>query len=344
MDRIRWWSAAGLLGLVACFQGTEGLQGNFVFYDKTPRPVQSWPMDFDRAVDRPLAAGAILPLRVTWNGYEVPPAEVRIDDPSVLELVELTGDGCLLRGLAPGEATVTVRSSTGREDGLRIQVRRPDGDRILLRPWNTYPLPSGYYEGGLAILVGATSHLFGEMTAGNQVLTGYGAHRFLTLPDEDADPAIAGTPRAGSDFLDLKARKAGYTHFSFGHSEEVLVRGVTEADIRGASLLEAWKVQGGSSWVCQVGDLLFPSVIPLDDEGRLVTGTSEDPGPVLEIDPDSRGLVEDQTPADLSREWKEVLQNRAVFLKCLAEGTATGQVAWREFRLPFTVQVMPKTP
>ncbi|HQK51224.1 MAG TPA: hypothetical protein PLK60_08555 [Myxococcota bacterium] len=344
MNRLHRILGLGVLGLTACLQGTEGDQGTFVFYDQTPRPEQAWPADFDRPVDRPLAVGALLPLRVTWNGYEFAPAEVLTDPPEVLELVSITDNGCLLRGLSPGEATVTVRSSTGREDRLSIAVRRADGDRVRLRPWNTYPLPGAYFQDGLAILVGATSHLFGEMTAGDQVLTGYGAHRFLTLPDEDADPAIEGTPREGSDFLDLKARKVGYTHFSFGHSEEVLVRGVTEAEIQGASLLEAWKVQGGSSWVCQVGDLLFPSVLPLDDEGRLVTGTSADPGPVLEIDPDSQGLIEDQTPGDLSQEWKEVFQNRTVFLKCLAEGTATGQVAWRQFRLPFTVQVMPKTP
>jgi len=343
--RRRHLAIAGILGLCSCFQGTEGEEGTFVFYDKTPRPEQAWPVDFDRPVDRPLAVGALLPLRVTWNGYAVHPADVEVDDPTVLELHDLAEDGCLLRGVAPGVASVTVRSSTGRQDRLSMEVRRVGEDRVLLRPWNTYPLPAAYFQDGLAILVGATSHLFGEMKAEDgKVLTGYGAQHFLTLPDEDQDPAIQGTPRAGSDFLDLKALKAGYTHFSFGHSSEVLIRAVTEDQVQGASLLEAWKVQGGSSWVCQVGDLLFPTVLPYDDEDRLVTGTSADPGPTLEIDPESRSLVEDQTPADLSQQWKEVFQNRTVFLKCLAEGEATGHVAWRQFRLPFTVRVMPKTP
>lgn len=326
------------LALAGCVAGTEGLQGVYTFYDRTPPSEHAFPWDGDQLLDAPLAVGATMTVGVTYRGFGVRPERVQMDPPGIVTVGDLKDGGFVVTGVDEGQVLLTVTGPT-RWDQVRLDVRAPTQQRVELRPWDWYPLPAEYFAGGLAVLQGATSHLFGRALAGGQGLTGAGPHAFRSAGDQTK---VAGTPRAGSNFLDLRGVAPGTERFAWGTSAEVEVACVTEADIAGVRPLEVAHDQGGADYLCEAGETLFVTLVPYDAAGRMITGTTTGDAPVLAIAEDSAALLSDTTPAQPSDELKAVLQNRTVFLKCDAAGSGSATLSWRGYDVPITVTVAAK--
>ena len=340
MRRVPRFATAALiaLALAGCVAGTEGEWGVYTFFDRTPPSQHAFPWDGDQLLDAPLAVGASMTIGVTYRGFGVRPESVQMDPPGIVRMDFVKDGGFQVTGLAAGQVLLTVSGAT-REDRVRLDVRAPTTARVELRPWNWYPLPADYFADGLAVLQGATSHLFGRALAGGQGLTGFGPHAFRTAGDASK---VAGTPRAGSNFLDLVGVAPGTERFAWGPSGEVEVACVTEADIVAVRPLEAWHTQSGTAYVCEVGETLVVALVPYDAAGRMVSGTTTGDAPEVAVDPASEGLLSDTTPSQPSDELRDVLQNRSVLLKCEAAGAAQATLSWRGFTVPITVAVRAK--
>jgi len=83
-------------------------------------------------------------------------------------------------------------------------------------------------------------------------------------------------------------------------------------------------------------------VVPYDGDGRMVVGTTDaiDP-PSVVLDEAAQPYLSDTTPADPNEELRDVMQNRTVFLKCEAAGTATATVSWNGMSRDVTVTIAP---
>jgi hypothetical protein len=329
-----------VLALWGCVAGTEGIQGVYTFYDRTPPSEHAFPWDGDQVLDAPLAVGATMTIGVTYSGFAVHPEKVQMDPPGIVTVDALQDGAFVVTGVSAGQVLLTVTGAT-RWDQVRLDVKAPTAARVEARPWDWYPLPAAYFDGGLAVLQGATSHLFGRALAGGGSLTGAGPHAFRAAGDQGH---VAGTPRAGSNFLDLTGVSPGTERFAWGPSDEVEVACVTEADIASVRPLEAWHTQSGASYVCEVGETLFVMLVPYDGAGRLVSGTTSGDGPSVSLPETAAGILSDTTPAQPSADLKAVLQNRTVFLKCEGVGTAEATLYWRNFpAVAVTVAVKAKT-
>ena len=222
------------LALSGCVAGTEGEEGNFTFYDRTPPAQHAFPWDGDQSLSSPLALGARLQVGVSSHGIGFRPERVTVEPASLATVESIYDTGFILQANAAGQVRITVQGAT-REDHVSIVIRQPDEAEVLLRPWDWYPLPESYFDHGMAVLLGATSHLFGQARAGGVDLTGYGLHTFL--PASAGDSVFAATSRQSSNFLDLKALAVGTEKYSFGPSAQVEVGVVTEEDIASVKLL-----------------------------------------------------------------------------------------------------------
>jgi len=319
-----------------CVAGTEGLEGAYTFYDRTPPAEHAFPWDGDQALESPLAVGAKMDIGVSYRGLTFRPASVQVDPPSVAEVEVLRNDGFSLVGKAAGTALVTVKGAT-RQDSIQVRVREPDGAAIVLRPWNWYPLPASFYDKGLALLKDRESHLFGIARSQGTDLTGFGPYAFQSA--SGGESIVVAAPRARSNFLDLKGVAPGVETFTFGPSDPVQVTVVTEADIASVKALEAWRTVPGPAFACKAGETLYVILVPYDAAGRMVVGTTDGEAPTVEIPEASAPMLSDTTPSKPSADLTEVLQNRTVFLKCETAGDAQATIRWRTFEVPVTVAV-----
>ncbi len=322
--------------LPGCISGTEGIEGNYTFYDRTPPAEHAFPWDGDQTLAAALAVGARIDVGVSNRGIVFQPRSADVDLTSVAVVDGVRTDGFTLLGKAAGTALVTVHGAS-MQDGVRIQVREPDGAAILVRPWNWYPLPATFYDQGLAILQGRESHLFGVARSNGTDLTGFGPYVFQA--GTTGASVIAATPRARSNFLDLKGVAPGVETFTFGPSDSVQVAVVTEEDITSVVALEAWHSVPGPAFTCKVGETLYVVLVPYDAAGRMVVGATTGDAPTVTIDESSVPFLSDTTPGESSEELKDVLQNRTVFLKCDRSGDAQATIHWRTFEVPITFAI-----
>lgn len=326
------------IAAAGCVAGTEGLLGVYTFYDQTPPAEHEFPWDASRELARPLAVGATLDVRVTYNGFAFRPSAVDLVPAGVASLAGIDADGFRIRGDAPGVVTVHVEG-VSRYDEIQVSVVQPTERRVDLRPWNWYPLPSDYFLQGMSVLVGRSAYLFGTASGGGSDLTGVGHAAFART---SAGDAIDFAPVAGSDFAKLTAKAAGTDTFVWGDSVPVTVAAVTEADIAAIDVIEIWRTQRGNAYQCEVGQTLYVVVVPYDGDGRMVVGTTDgiDP-PSVVLDEAAQPYLSDTTPADPNEELRDVMQNRTVFLKCEAAGTATATVSWNGMSRDVTVTIAP---
>ncbi len=103
----------------ACFQGTEGEQGNFTFLDDTPEPGEI--LNLERQIDRPLAIGATMRVRLQEGGESFRPDRAASEDTGVLRVEGFFDQGVVVRGVAAGRSRLTVTRG-GREDSLVLDV------------------------------------------------------------------------------------------------------------------------------------------------------------------------------------------------------------------------------
>lgn len=309
----------------ACNVGSLGSSGEFRFTDETPE-LES---DFSREVDRPLATGAVMELKIRRVGGEEHVADATSSDTAVLEVVQTGTDWVKVRGLAAGTATLSVTGASGTEDSIELEVRAIGSTQIEVIPWDPLVrLDNSLWSGGVALLTNSNTRAFAlHKDASGGTLSGYGA------VDCAAEEGLRAVRADDSDFLTLTSgdTKGAFALTCGESSMDVSVVG--EEDVASLALYSQTDNLGPATpetpLELEAGRNFIMHVPAYTADGTYVIGAGAEPihvtspeGSVVTISVDPVTAAAEAEAAAEESEEEDAGQGQADLARILANGRA----------------------
>ena len=321
------------LGSHGCFLGgTDGEEGNYVFYDGTPASGQV--VNFDQELDRPMAVGAALTVAVREGSDRVTPDQAFSSEPGIISVESVDSAGIHLRAHRWGQARITMRKGTTTDT---ITMRAADIAQTVI---HLYPIGelmasvAGLDSNEIVLTPGARIWGFVEQRGQDgEPLTGHGAtpcavsdrgawveagenDRFtLDAPNQEGDLVLS----CGQTDLNLPVRSAATAVRLEAYDYLRLLWGPDFQDIT-------------------LHQNVYLVLIARDAQGRIVQGADgKDVG--IETAANLSPYVEDVTD-DQTQEIQSTLRDsRGVVVRFATEGAVPIRARWNGLSADLTFQV-----
>ncbi|MBN1947359.1 MAG: hypothetical protein JW797_16940 [Bradymonadales bacterium] len=325
--------ATALAALADCTMGSEGIEGNLLFFDLTRKPGD--PLNLSQTMNRPVAEGASIDIEIKDNQrLEAVITSASSSNEAVLTVQNTLRNVAQLAAEGTGNAFLEVTAG-GQSDSIALSVSAIASSEIDILPWGeVFLLPASVYAGGVAMTPDSNTSLFlRHRNANDQVLTGYGAR---ALSVEPAGATL--TPTDGSDFFTLKAmNETGTVTVSTDDAQEQIevlelsaIVSVTLNDVSANGLVVP------SSFSAPVGSRWY-TLGAYTEDGRFVIAPFDD---TFEVDIEEDSMIHLELVEVTSEQGSYLLEDsRAFFLDFKLEGTAYFTVRWLDFELPFSVLI-----